>query len=264
MAKYEVEQYVYKGEGASFLTSLAISSSIWKSSLSESSTATSTTFTFKDTCFSPNEGVFKKNNSYYFHGYVKKMAITEQVLFIKLGRRTDEEQFKDYQYIKKITVSPSLIGNQWQEISFTFTPVEDFNCIIFQLQRTEEDFIHGERESIIICSEISLIKNIDSIIQDTRHVIKLGIQARPGFKMCINSEEIIIGPTRVFEIDKDIIEIVFVSALAPLQLLIDDFSIFDKSTVLLREEDRKEPGQEAQVSNIRLFDDFIIDYMYYL
>lgn len=170
-------------------------------------------FSFYDECI--KELSLNIDTSYYFHGKIRRMK-TEQTFNIKLcyfDYSTDER--KVTQFIKNITVAS---GNKedWVDVEFIFTPLQPFDCLLFELQRTQTDFNENmARDPLILYEELSVIKNVlidPQIIKETSNnkemkLIKLGVQSVPGFLMCINKEEIHTGGTGIYEIKNGVITV---------------------------------------------------------
>ena len=155
------------------------------------------------------------NKNYYFHGYIKRMN-TVQTFQIKLAY-IDETNYTE-QYIKEIVVAAyeneeASVEDMWVEVEFIFTPLTNFNCILFELARVQEDYIKA-RVPIIVYEELSEIKNILNsklFPVGANKLIRIGVQSRPSLMMCINGEEIRTSRTGVYELKNGIITVSFFS-----------------------------------------------------
>ena len=149
-------------------------------------------------------------NNYYFHGKIKRMR-TDQTFYIKLVNYDSNEI---EQYLKAITVGAGD-PNDWVDIELVFTPYINFDCILFDLQRTISDYAEEVRYPIIIYEELSLINNlIVRKIGDGVKLIKLGVQSRPGLLLCINGEEIRVAKNGIYELKNGVITVNFFSVIS--------------------------------------------------
>ena len=167
---------------------------------------------FYDECIQVN--ALSNTKNYYFHGKIKRME-ADQTFYVKLvyySPSTAEENIE--QYIKTINVSK---GDpfEWVDIEFVFSPLLSFNCILFELQRTVDDYRTEIRYPKIAYQELSVINNIiSSRIEDGVKLIKIGVQSHPGLLMCINGEEIRTCRTGVYELKNGIMTVSFFSVVA--------------------------------------------------
>ena len=163
-----------------------------------------------------NEGVYistglRSGNNYYFHGKVKRMLSDTQVFYVYLVNKDEAALGQNQQYIKTITVQS---GEGWTNIEFTFSPLVDFDTIVFKLQRNAKDYIPEScRYPTIIYQELSQVNNLLDKL-GLMSLYKIGVQSRPGFLMCINGEEIRTGKTGIYELKNGFVLITFFSAMA--------------------------------------------------
>ena len=149
---------------------------------------------------------FKPGECYYYHGRIKRLE-SIQVIYIKLINIASSGQDSVTQYIKTIQVSGGneISGTDWADLEFTFTPYIAFDAILFELQRTSEDYKDKTRYTLMVHEELCSINNIlenNSLMpigSDTK-LIKMGVQSRPGLLMSINGEEIRTCRTGIFEL----------------------------------------------------------------
>jgi len=174
--------------------------------------ASGTTTLFENECIQISG--FIPNKNYYFHGKIKRMT-SDQVFYIKLvnyEQSASEEQVE--QYIKTINVAKGD-SDDWVDVEFLFTPLTIFDSLLFELQRTVEDYREEKRYPVIIYEELSEINNlIPRKINDGSNLIKIGVQSHPGLLMCINGEEIRTCRTGVYEIKNGLILVSFFSVVA--------------------------------------------------
>lgn len=158
---------------------------------------------------------FSTSKNYYFHGKIQRM-LSAQTIYIKLTNFEIDPQVGDVeQYIKTITIAGGNV-NEWVDIEFMFTPLITFDTIIFELQRTIEDYRSGVRYPIIAYQELSQIDNlITARIGSDLELIKIGVQSHPGLMMCINGEEIHTPRSGIYELKNGIMTVSFFSIVAP-------------------------------------------------
>lgn len=165
--------------------------------------------TFSDECITNLNLV--SSNYYYFKCQIKRM-IMPQTFAIKLinYNGTAVEQF-----IKQVTVQGGD-REEWVNVDFVFHPLVSFDTILFQLQRTSEDYQVMTRYPKIAYQQLGSINNIiTSKIGNNISLLKIGVQSHPGLVMCINGEEIHISRTGIFEIKNGVIPINFFSVVNP-------------------------------------------------
>ena len=166
---------------------------------------------FYDECVQFN-GSLSAGLNYYFHAKIKRLA-SDQIFYIYLVNYAEisgGEEVKT-QYLKTITVQGGAT-TEWVDLELLFTPLIQFDCLLFQLQRTIEDYRTGTRYPVIIYEELSLVKNmLSSQIRQEVSLLKMGVQSHPGLMMCINGEEIHIGRTGIYEVKNGIITVDFFS-----------------------------------------------------
>ena len=167
---------------------------------------------FNDFILFINEG-FNYQKSYYISFYIPRSSL-EQTFTISLGNVDDEDQISTEQYLKTFYI-PAYQNNYQgnneninKRIFFeiVFNSNINFNSIIIKLNRTFEDYQLLQEDGTIgrifsienpQCYEI---KNIISNLTGVTQIEKLGVQAKPGLLMCINGEEIRVGPSGIYEI----------------------------------------------------------------
>lgn len=219
-------------------------------------------------------GGFTANKNYYFHGLILRQN-TDQVFNIKLINDNEAGE-KIEQYIKTITVTKGdAIECSWVDIEFTFTPLSNFDTILFELQRDSTDYLVGKRYAVIIYEEISEINNLitsgrltDINLEKTSELLKIGVQSHPGFLMCINGEEVRINRTGIYEIKNGLIVIPFFSVVTGAE---ETTSALEDAKNNVQEKRRTNPPTPYEEipsvslldrSKTRTIDNFILDYLY--
>ena len=216
---------------------------------------------------------FTANKNYYFHGHILKLSSVQDFTIKLVNYNAQGEQIE--QYIKEISIG-SYDGSdcQWVDIEFTFTPLSDFDTVLFELKRIAEDYTtEGGRYSVLIYEEISEINNLitsgrltDIDLRKTSELLKIGVQSHPGFLMCINGEEIRINRTGIYEIKNGLILIPFFSVVAGAKETTD--ALKDAKDAVQEARDHGESYKDIGSTSIldkpktREIDNFILDYLY--
>lgn len=208
-------------EDVSYMTLIKEGEAIRKKSLLDYGVLEPALPKFFDECVQIPKGTLNFEKHYYFHVKVKRLN-TNQEFNIYLINNQDQEVFdandnlEEMQFLKKIQIQPVGDNNLWADVAFSFTPVNNnFNCIMFQLKRTADDY-YKAREATIIYEELSEIKNNINTISGIKNdigFIKIGVQSRPGMLMCINGEEIKVGRTGTYELKNGMVVTDFFSVL---------------------------------------------------
>lgn len=219
-------------------------------------------------------------NNYYFHGKIQR-KLEPQTFLVKLRKVIESsqegivEQNKEdakEQYIKTITINGGN-KNSFVDVEFMFNPLETFNCITFELQRTVQDYTGGMRYPKIIYEELSSMNNLIGSrmgISEGVKFIKLGVQSVPGLLMCINSEEIRNSRTGIFEIKNGIMTVSFFCVMnaanetsTRMKDYITELSIDDEEPGAIPW-NTEDPYSKCFFSDgkTRAIDGFTVDYMY--
>lgn len=165
---------------------------------------------------------------YYFRGQIKRMT-APQTFAIKLVNYDDDVSGSVEQFVKQITVQGGD-REEWVSVEFIFHPVVSFDTILFQLQRTIEDYREFARYPKIDYQQLGSINNIiNSKIGNNISLLKIGVQSHPGLTMCVNGEEIHISRSGIFEVKNGVIPVTFFSVTNPATEVHTDPS--DPSTV---------------------------------
>lgn len=244
---------------------------------------------FFDECVQFDSALAAGTN-YYFHAKIKRMN-SNQIFYIYLCNYAEEAGVENKkQYLKTITVQSGM-NTEWVDFELIFTPLLQFDCILFELQRNIEDITVKEngvdengkiiyervsvRYPVIVYEELSLIKNI---IPNKTNYIKIGVQSHPGLMMCINGEEIHVGRTGTYEVRNGIITVEFFSVVkaaiedynggTPLELpdgtraTIEQYLNYLANLAPVETADATNSKCIFRNSKLRSIDAFTLDYMY--
>lgn len=208
---YIVGQYNHNkdsGDDSSFIDLITAGTADRRQNQSDSGIIGSSLDPFKDECV--RVGTLSASKYYYFRGQIKRLK-SEQIIYIKLVNYETSVGEAIEQYIKTITIQG---GNpdEWVSVEFIFHPVVQFDCILFQLQRTIDDYRIMARYPKIAYQELGVVKNIVSAkIGTDINLLKIGVQSHPSLMMCINGEEIRTPRSGIYEIKNGILPINFFS-----------------------------------------------------
>lgn len=204
---YSVNQYLHKQGNSGFFMSQIAEGSLKVEPIQTNVDSGGTSATsFANTGLVYNS--YQRAQSYFIHCEIGRTN-TEQVFFVKL---MNKENSSRQQFVKKIIVQPGLANSaSMMKVDFIFTPIETFDTLVFELQQGNQSTIPH-----ILFRELSEVKNILSTsLISVEKMLKIGVQAEPGLKMCINNEEIQVGKTRVYEIDNDDVQVYYFSVVTP-------------------------------------------------
>lgn len=217
---YRISQYNYspnslEPDSDKKFMSVIDSSDIWKAAkintLIDSNSNVILGATNTEECVKFEHGkALNSENIYYLHAKIKRMT-SDMTIYVQLANYNSTPAQRTTQYLQTINIQRGN-NSEWYDFEIIFKPLTDnFDCIVFQLQRTVADFSgDGYRVPIILYEELSIIKNFKTNLTDNR-IIKMGIQARPGILMCINGQEIHIGKNGIYEIRNGIIYVDYFS-----------------------------------------------------
>lgn len=208
-----------------------------KQEIQTSSSDISEDITFTDIAFKLEGGVvFDKNKNYYFKLQIKKTQYNQN---FQVTLQNIENQNTSVQKIKNFYIS----AKQEQEINdivvinIVFNPIVNFTHLVLRLSRTYEDFLiikqQGQVKKYGRLIEINdegceffQIKNILDSLNGVSQFKKIGIQGPSGLLMCINGEEIRIGPSGIYQI-KNGYKINFMGFIITSENSSDDYFILD-------------------------------------
>ena len=208
-----------------------------KQEIQTSSSDISEDIAFTDIAFKLEGGVvFDKNKNYYFKLQIKKTQYNQN---FQVTLQNIENQNTSVQKIKNFYIS----AKQEQEINdivvinIVFNPIVNFTHLVLRLSRTYEDFLiikqQGQEKKYGRLIEINdegceffQIKNILDSLNGISQFKKIGIQGPSGLLMCINGEEIRIGPSGIYQI-KNGYKINFMGFIITSENSSDDYFILD-------------------------------------
>lgn len=183
-----------------------------KKNASDSGVSGSSLDPFHDECLQLNYSLTPGVN-YYFHTKIKRLNSNQTFYVYLVNYNESQSSTARTQYLKTITVQGGT-ESEWVDFEMLFTPIISFDTILFQLQRTIEDYREDTRYPVIIYEELSRVNNmISSKIKNDVELIKIGVQSHPGLMMCLNGEEIHIGRSGIYEVRNGVILVSFLSML---------------------------------------------------
>lgn len=193
--------------------------------------------------------LFLNNVPYFFHGKIKREE-TENVFNVYLVKGAKDGEIgstEKRQFVAMVTVP---IGTGFEDVAFSFMPYEseEFDTIIFKKSYSNKGLMPGDtNDTIIAYIEISSILNR---LGEGKAFKRIGVQSRPGLRMCLNKEEIFIGRSGIYELHNGIITINFFSVVTEA----DFTSPYDYNSLT----ECKYLGNSV---NIRPIPAYILDYM---
>lgn len=267
--KSEIAESTQKASNLVFMTPVTSADARRKKNASDNGVSGASLDPFSDECVQTMVPMTAGRN-YYFHGKIKRLD-SEQKFYIKLinyaNQSSGSEEAKE-QYIKTIIVQGGD-NKEWVDVEFIFTPLVQFDTILFQLQRTIEDYRESTRYPTIVYQELSIINNIiSSQIADGISLLKIGVQSRPGLMMCINGEEVRTGRTGIYEIRNGVIT---VTSFSVVHAADEDPSSTGGVEInsFLNNLANNTPSERRVTSicifntpKVRAIDPFVLDYMY--
>lgn len=171
-------------------------------------------------------GGFEADTTYYLHCRILQLD-TNQTFNVKLAHLNGtQEEADETQFLKRIVVQKNSIGeasydfekkqvvitpgNNWVDLELVFTPIINFNALVFDLVRSVGNGDYSAetmRYPCIIYNELSIVRNpLEVFYSEGSNVVKLGVQSHPGLSMVINSEPVKIGRTGVYELRSDLLK----------------------------------------------------------
>ena len=212
---YVIGQYNHNNasaDSASFITPITTGTVARKSESGDLGVMNESISPFEDECITGL--TLESSKYYYFRGQIKRMT-SPQTFSIKLINFNSSTAGAVEQFIKQITIQGGD-REEWVDVEFIFHPIVAFDTILFQLQRTIDDYRNFARYPKIDYQQLGSINNIiNSKISDGVSLLKIGVQSHPGLVMCINGEEIHVSRTGIFEIRNGVIPVSFFSVTNP-------------------------------------------------
>ena len=215
---YRISQFNYSPKTSEFnpnnFMAVIDSSDIWEAArintLIDSNSNVILGVTNTEECVRVIGNALNSENIYYLHAKIKRMT-SDMTIYVQLTNYNLVPAQRTTQYLQTINIQK---GNnlEWYDFEIIFKPLTDnFDCIVFQLQRTVADFDGDSyRVPIILYEELSVVKNFKTNLTSNK-IIKMGIQARPGVLMCINGQGIHIGRNGIYEVRNGIIYVDYFS-----------------------------------------------------
>jgi len=159
------------------------------------------------------DNILNSQNSYYLRFGIKRRSDTEQIFYLKLRNLSETED--NEQVIDEFTVGRGT-GVTYFEI--ILSPNAAYNQILWELYRTVYDYgltnsdgTQGRVMEVLEDYTYTRLTNVltflKSTYNDLEYLTKIGIQGPPSLLMCINGEQIRIGATGIYEINRDDIRI---------------------------------------------------------
>lgn len=165
-------------------------------------TDTSLGVTFKDQAIVLTGKSFEYGINYYLKVGIKRDIDYNQTIIINLQNDNATQTLETY-------TIPRASGttNSVAIIELVISPNNSYDKIVFTLQRNAQDYTitnpdgSSGRLLTIVQSDtkVATINNILSIL-GINSLTKIGVQGPPGLLMCINGEDIRIGPSGIYEI----------------------------------------------------------------
>lgn len=208
---YIVGQYNHNkdsGDDGSYIDLITSGTVRRRQNQSDSGVIGSSLDPFKDECI--QLGNLSTSEYYYFRCQIKRLA-SEQIFYVKLVNYDASASGSVEQYIKTITIQGGK-PDEWVSVECIFHPIVQFDCILFQLQRTLDDYRIAARYPKIAYQELGIINDVIGmkIASDTK-LLKIGVQSHPGLVMCINGEEIHTSRSGIYEIKNGVLPVNFFS-----------------------------------------------------
>lgn len=223
------------------------------------------------------------NKTYYFHAKIQRLTGPQRFYLYLVDYDNEDTRT---QYIKTVDVQGGDT-NDWVDLEFLFTPMLTFNCLLFELQRTIDDYRTDTRYPRIVYEELSIVNNaLDTKLTSSSsggkeiRLTKMGVQSHPGLIMCINGEEIHIGRSGTYEVRNGIIKVDFFSVViaaeedcsptATTPLIVDgrravslkEFLDYKAKEATITASDSTNSECIYGKSKLRGMDAFTLDYMY--
>lgn len=209
---YIIGQYNHNkasGDDASFVTPITEGTVKRRETLGDIGLMDASLDPFEDECITGLN--LEPSNYYYFRCQIKRTT-EDQTFTIKLVNFDSMIIGNVEQFIKQVNIRGGE-REEWVSVEFLFHPIVQFDTILFQLKRTIEDFRTMIRYPKIAYQQLSIINNIiPKQIAPNVSLLKVGVQSRPGFTLCINGEEMHTSRSGILEIKNGVILIDFFSA----------------------------------------------------
>lgn len=162
--------------------------------------------TFYDTALSLNQSLQQG------HFYFLKVEIERQTLRqrISINLKNDSAKQTISSFLIPAGLNLQASSNKIAVLETVIAPNQDYNIIVLQLQRQiPDDFQNSDRQVNIVSQGTGNNKTYNYVLGEFTNILtnigcssftKMGIQGPPGLLMCINGEDIRIGPSGIYEI----------------------------------------------------------------
>lgn len=153
---------------------------------------------FKDMAIAYN---FIAGRNYYIKIKIKRIG-SDQTITLRLAHKSDST-IDTYQFVDSYTIFTATEENQYAVIESIVQPNSAYQQLNLILSRTSADFqINNQSSNNAIGRIITItdyeIYQLSNLID--KKCTKIGVQGPPNMLMCINGEEIRIGPSGIYEI----------------------------------------------------------------
>ena len=156
---------------------------------------------FKDKAIAYN---FIAGQNYYIKIKIKRRIDSDQTITLRLAHKSDST-IDTYQFVDSYTIFTATTAeeNQYAVIESIVQPNSAYQQLNLILSRTSADFqINSQSSNNAIGRIIDItdyeIYQLSNLID--KKCTKIGVQGPPNMLMCINGEEIRIGPSGIYEI----------------------------------------------------------------
>lgn len=149
---------------------------------------------------------FDVNSSYYCACYVYGKNNIQVKLTTTIEPVKGEDYYEPLAENQNIATIHTENSDEWHLVDFVFTPQDiGFNTIYCEYKSRDKDTLNFIPKIVFL--ELSEIQNLKNSEIDNHLYRKIGVQSRPGLRMLINSEEIRVGRTGIYELKNSDIKI---------------------------------------------------------
>ena len=163
-------------------------------------------------------------NCYYIRFEIKKKVDDIQIIRLKLR---DTQATEDNEQLIEIFEIGAGDG-ETVPLEIIIAPNNSYNQIVWELQRTTDDYRKTSRQIQIEIKEFAQLINIMGRLtannSNVRYLTKIGIQGPPSLLTCINREQIRLGKNGIYELNNNKIKITYIG-FVPRSLI--DYFILD-------------------------------------
>lgn len=154
---------------------------------------------FQNYCHNLTSSTMNNINCYYLRFSVVQKS-SEQTIYLKIrntSKTEDNEQLIEEYHI------PLGTGSKTYQV--IISPNDTYNQILWELQRTPEDYSSGGRVTEVTVENFSQLTDLlKTRYSNIEYFAKIGIQGPPSLLMSINRQQIRLGRTGVYEINNGI------------------------------------------------------------